>query len=280
MGNIFKEVAHRVGDLVSYPVKIGKDLVTHPSKGWNELTHLYTHNEHKDQDLFQKGFGIHGWVGKHPQETAAAVVATIFGGWAAAGAYGGAGAGAAGAGAAGSSGALAGGGSALAGSGAGAAGYGTAATSAGSLFNSGVAGTLGSSAGGTMSAAGAGGSASFGVGATSAGSVFNASAGYTGVAGSGSGYLGSASATGSGWFENAQTAYKRYNQLKQMTNQGGSQEQQQFGQPQAPQSQNLLGAYQGAGNSGQNTATPQTTSQLLGNNSQFNGTGFKNQFGG
>lgn len=90
MGNFLGEIGKRVGDLVSHPVKISKDLVTDPSKGWDELTDLYTHNEHKDQDLFQKGFGIKGWVGDHPQETAAAVVASIFGGWAAAGAYGGA----------------------------------------------------------------------------------------------------------------------------------------------------------------------------------------------
>lgn len=93
MGNFLGEIGKRVGDLVSHPVKISKDLVTDPSKGWDELTDLYTHNEHKDQDLFQKGFGIKGWVGDHPQETAAAVVASIFGGWAAAGAYGGASAG-------------------------------------------------------------------------------------------------------------------------------------------------------------------------------------------
>jgi len=86
MGNFLGEIGKRVGDLVSHPVKISKDLVTDPSKGWDELTDLYTHNEHKDQDLFQKGFGIKGWVGDHPQETAAAVVASIFGGWAAAGA--------------------------------------------------------------------------------------------------------------------------------------------------------------------------------------------------
>lgn len=88
MANFFSEIGTRVGDLVSHPIKITKDTITNPSKGIKEWGDLYTHNEHKDQDLFQKGFGIHGWVGKHPQETAAAVVATIFGGWAAWGAYG------------------------------------------------------------------------------------------------------------------------------------------------------------------------------------------------
>ncbi|EOV8144458.1 hypothetical protein J2X14_000527 [Pantoea alhagi] len=101
MGNFLGEIGKRVGDLVSHPVKISKDLVTDPSKGWDELTDLYTHNEHKDQDLFQKGFGIKGWVGDHPQETAAAVVASIFGGWAAGGAYAGGAAGGTGAASAG-----------------------------------------------------------------------------------------------------------------------------------------------------------------------------------
>ncbi|HDG7833281.1 TPA: hypothetical protein PCJ90_001349 [Klebsiella quasipneumoniae] len=88
MGNFFGEIGNRIGDLVSHPIKMTKDTITNPSKGIKEWGDLYTHNEHKDQDLFQKGFGIHGWVGNHPQETAAAVVATVFGGWAAWGAYG------------------------------------------------------------------------------------------------------------------------------------------------------------------------------------------------
>ena len=85
MGNFFGEVGKRVGDLVSYPISAAKDLVTDPQKGIDKFKNLYTHNTHKDQDLFQKGFGIRGWVGDHPQETAAAVVATIFGGSAAIG---------------------------------------------------------------------------------------------------------------------------------------------------------------------------------------------------
>ncbi|MCK7142571.1 hypothetical protein L8P30_09940 [Enterobacter asburiae] len=105
MGNLFKEVTSRAGDLVSYPVKATKDLITNPSKGIKEWEHLYTHNEHKDQRLFQNGFGIRGWVGDHPQESAAAVVATVFGGWAAWGAYGAGAAGSATAGASGAAGA-------------------------------------------------------------------------------------------------------------------------------------------------------------------------------
>ncbi len=168
MANLFSEVFKRAGDLVSYPVKMGKDMVTNPSKGWKELTHLYSHNEHKDQDLM-KGLGIGGWVGKHPQETAAAVVGTVFGGWMAAGAYGAGAAGGATAGAAGTTGATA------AGTGAAASGASTGAISAGTVIGQTVPATPG------MIAAANGGGAAIGTGAnaTSAAYALTATPSYS-----------------------------------------------------------------------------------------------------
>ena len=177
MGNLFSQIGTRVGDLVSYPVKMSKDLVTDPKKGFSEMKGLYTHNTHKDQDLFQKGFGIKGWVGDHPQESAAAVVGTIFGGWAAAGAYGGGAAAGAG-GAAGASGGAAG-----AGAGAGAGTLGVAGTGA-----SAGAGGVGISA--YMAPAAAGG-----VGTTGTGTALT-TMGATSTAATGAGTAGTAGSSG------------------------------------------------------------------------------------
>ena len=236
MANFFGEIFKRAGDLVSHPVKISKDLITHPSKGWHELTHLYTHNEHKDQDLFQKGFGIHGWVGKHPQESAAAVVATIFGGWAAWGAYG---AGAAG-GAAGTAGTAAGG--TAAGAGAGAGGSGIAA---GTVIGQTVPATPG------MIAAANGGGAAIGTGANavSAGYAATATPSMEILAGSGYGVGGSYATTLGGeaqftntglvsdsWGSKAKQYYDNYQRVKQFTEQGQSEQQQSTG-PQLTQQQ-------------------------------------------
>lgn len=214
-------ILHRAGDLVSYPVKISKDLVTHPKKGWNELTHLYSHNEHEDQHMLN-GIGIHGWVGKHPQETAAAVVATIFGGWAAWGAYGaGAAAGATGsaAGAAGTTG--------------GAIGGSTAASSAGStasLFGSSSALTYTPTASSAYigSGVGAGGESTASLGISGSGvTAFPelTAPSYTGVLGSGSGWMGSEAAPIS---SNPAMSWQDYaKQFQQNGNQQGQQQNKQ-----------------------------------------------------
>lgn len=271
MGNFFGEIAHRAGDLVSYPVKVSKDLVTHPKKGWNELTHLYSHNEHEDQRLFQQGFGIHGWVGKHPQETAAAVVATIFGGWAAWGAYG--------AGAAGGAMGAAGGG----------AGSGTIA--AGTAIGQTVPATPAMISG----TAGAAGSGSF---ATGAGATYAASAtpSYSILAGSGYGVGGSYATTLGGeasvgntglststnWMDYAKKGYQAYNSMKNGGQQQGSQQQ---SQPQSPESRQfhsqLLGQMM-------NTNAPNINVQAPVNNNEMNqvqpvqnnlsGSAFQNQY--
>ncbi|MDG0490083.1 hypothetical protein [Klebsiella variicola] len=82
------------------------------SKAFGDWKSTFGQNERDLQGVFQKA-GIGGWVGKHPQESIGALVATIFGGWAAAGAYG-AGAGGTAAGAAGTGATGAAGGSGIA----------------------------------------------------------------------------------------------------------------------------------------------------------------------
>ena len=269
LGGIFK----RVGSLISDPIKMTKDTIKNPKKGLKEWSHLYTMNEHKDQDLFH-AVGINGWVGKHPQESALAVVGTIFGGWAAFGAGGAAGA---------AGGATAGAGSL--GSAAGAGAGSSLATASGSVFNTGVAGTLGSSAGGSLSMAGAGGSAGFGTAATSSGSVLNAGAGFAGTAGSGSGYLGASGAFAPASAANG-TGSMTWQDFARRGQQSQGQEQQQ--QPQQQLQHNLLNQqmrYRAQDNEGvkvsaqpANQVAPASTSDLIGNNKQYSATDFKNQF--
>ncbi|EHX9244014.1 hypothetical protein K3712_000544 [Escherichia coli] len=264
-------ILHRAGDLVSYPVKISKDLVTHPKKGWDELTHLYSHNEHEDSKMLN-GIGIHGWVGKHPQEAAMIAVATVFGGWAAWGAYGAGAAGSA-AGAAGSTGAAGG-----------ASGSGIAAGTmigqtvpmtpgmVGAAAGQGSAIGVGGSAAANAAAASTTGSTSILSGASASGASFNTGA-FTAHYG-GEAQVGSASGTNGGsssmgwqdWVKNA-------NRANNMLNQKGNQQQQQT-QPMKLQShldQNSLGKITVGqispglpnsttdiiGNSGSNSFTPQ-----------------------
>lgn len=260
MANFFGEIFKRAGDLVSHPVKISKDLVTKPSKGWKELTHLYTYNEHKDQDLFQKGFGIHGWIGDHPQESAAAVVATIFGGWAAMGAYGGTAAGGAGATTAGASGA------------AGATGAGGSGIAAGTVIGQTVPATPG------MIAAANGGGAAIGTGANAVSAGYAATAGsgtsYSILAGSGYGVGGAYPTTlggeatvgntgltsGTSWGQKAKQYYDYYQKVNQLSNMGQQQPQQQEPQPLA---QPDYGFNREPAQVFNAPAIPLTTSQLL-----------------
>ncbi|ELO4930467.1 hypothetical protein QUR06_000264 [Escherichia coli] len=292
MSNFFGEIFKRAGDLVSHPVKIGKDLVTKPKKGWHELTHLYTYNEHKDQDLLQKGFGIHGWVGKHPQESALAVVGTIFGGWAAWGAYGASAA--AGATGAASGSALGGAGSAMAYTptasavlgGAGSAGSGSALAYGGSMAGNAIAAT-----GSTW---GVGASGSVGLsGAATTGGISGAGAGWSSLSfaapeGSAMAYAptqstvlgGSGSGVSSSGWSDWATNFNRANNLMKQNNQQGQQAQPEMMKPQSVdllhklmQSQN--GIKQGA-ESGQ--MFPQSTNDIIGANKPTTGTDFKNQF--
>lgn len=263
MGNLFSEIAHRVGDLVSYPVKSTKDLITNPKKGIKDWEHLYTHNEHEDQRLFQQGFGIHGWVGKHPQETAAAVVATIFGGWAAWGAYG-----------------------------AGAAGGATAGAAGGTAGGSGIAAgtTIGQtvpaipSAASMMSGTGAAvtsaPSYSIVAGSSGAGTSLS-SGGYMATHLGGEAEISNTGLTsgGSSWMDWA----KRGNQINNMMNQDQPQDQDQSSSLK-PAKNDLLNSFMGSRTdrtdfqTKQQSPQPQTTTQLLGNTA-IGGNSFSNNFG-
>lgn len=205
MGNLFGEIGKRATDLVSYPISAAKDLVTDPKKGIDKFKNLYTHNTHKDQDLFQKGFGIKGWVGDHPQESAAAVVGTIFGGWMAAPAAGGTAAGAGGTAAAGTAGTAAGTGAGTLG-GVGASAYMAPAAAGGVGTSSGAMATgLGATGGSTFTPAmlttqGAAAASGTGSAAGAGGSLANTSAlmqmGHLGAAGQGMGSGVGAAGTG------------------------------------------------------------------------------------
>lgn len=152
-----KALGHGVWETVEHPFRIGRDVVQgKPGEAWNEFKGAFGENERNAQVEAQK-LGIGGWVGKHPQESVAALIATIFGGWMAAGAYGAAGA----AGAAGS------------GAGAGAAGTGA---------------TLGGTAAGTGAGLGSAGGLSAGTGLGSGLTTMGTSMSYgAGTAGFGSG---------------------------------------------------------------------------------------------
>lgn len=116
--------------------------------------------------------GIRGWVGKHPNESIGALVAMIYGGWAAAGAYGGA---------------AAGGGGAAAGGGSGAAG--AAGGSGGGIFSSlgGMFGSGGSGASGATGATGATGASGGGFGSGVMNWLGGSSFGGSGAGGAGGG---------------------------------------------------------------------------------------------
>lgn len=177
------------------PVGILKDVGKGDFKGaFNDWRHTFGDNERAESKI-ANGMGIGGWVGKHPEETAGAVVASIFGGMYAAGAYGATAAGGAG-GAAGT---------------AGATGATTSAASAGSALaytptTSTVLGGAGSFSGGTSGSLFAGSTAGNAAAATGEGFSFASSAtpalSYTPttstvLGGSGSGATASTSAGGS-----------------------------------------------------------------------------------
>lgn len=148
LGGLLKGGIHRAGELIEQPFQVTRDIVKDPKHGFDTLKKIPGQNERNDSKMLSDG-GIGGWVGKHPQESAGALVASIFGGWAAAGAYGAGAAGTAGAAGAGGAGAGAAGTGAGAIGGAGAGAY-MAPTAAGGVATSG-GGALASSAPATSS---------------------------------------------------------------------------------------------------------------------------------
>lgn len=190
-------------------------------KAFGDWKHTFGDNERDLQKVFHKA-GVRGWVGDHPQESIGALIATIFGGWAAAGAYG-AGAGGTAAGAAGTS----------------AAGAGSGSIAAGTVIGQTVPATPG------MIAAANGGGAAIGTGANAASAAYAATAtpSFEVLAGAGYGTGGSWATTLGGeaqigntgfstatsWADKAKDYYNTYNRINQLTNQNGSQQQQSRG---------------------------------------------------
>ena len=206
MGGLFDFIQHSGIDVVKSsvkrPLEAGKDLIHgKPGAAFQDLRHIVSDNE-KAQSKGLGDVGVRGWVGKHPLESAAAVVATIFGGWAAWGAYGGSAAG----GAAGTAGATtAGTAGTTAGTTAGATSAMAYTPTASSAFLGGSSATAGSTAGFGSSAAmtyaptassamvGSTAPTTAGLGISGSGvTAFPEVATYSqGTLGSGSGWLGS-----------------------------------------------------------------------------------------
>ena len=162
MAGFFDFIQHSgidpVKSSIQRPIQAGGDLLKgKPGKAYTDLRHIVSDNE-KAQSKGMGDYGLRGWVGKHPLESAGALVATIYGGAAAAGAYGAGASGtaAAGSGAAGSSaGAGAFGGGALGGS--------TVPATPGMVAASNGGGAaIGTGANATSAAYAGGGSSSFG----------------------------------------------------------------------------------------------------------------------
>lgn len=166
LGGLLKGGIHRAGELIEQPFQVTRDIIKDPKHGFDTLKKIPGQNERNDSKMLSDG-GIGGWVGKHPQESAGALVATIFGGWAAAGAYG------------------AGAGGAAAGAGAGAGGAAGGATAAGT--GAGAMGGVG--AGAYMAPAAGGGVATTGGGALASSAPATSSLlsmGHAGVGAAGS----------------------------------------------------------------------------------------------
>ncbi|EGJ5143359.1 hypothetical protein INE66_003644 [Salmonella enterica subsp. enterica] len=196
---------------ISQPKAIVTDLAHGKiNKAFGDWKHTFGDNERDLQKVFHKA-GVRGWVGDHPQESIGALVATIFGGWAAWGAYGAGAAGSATGAAAGSAG------------GATAAGAGTGTITAGTAI------------GQTIPAIPSVASMTSGTGA-----AVTATPSYTVLAGAGYGTGGSYATTlggeaavtntglssGASWMDKAKQYYDIYQKVNQATNSMSQQDQQ------------------------------------------------------
>lgn len=130
MGNLLKAMTDGALDSIKSPLKVVKDLGKGDFSGaFKNLKHMPGNQERANKEILQSA-GIRGWVGDHPGESAAGIVASIFGGAAMLGG-----------GSAASAGGAAGGSAAL--GGAGAAGY-MAPAAAGGVGATGTGATLAS----------------------------------------------------------------------------------------------------------------------------------------
>lgn len=271
MPNFFSAVEHLGRQSITQPFKsVGEALHGHPGKGFQDLFHSAS----KAGSDVAHSVGIRGWVGDHPMQSVAALVATIFGGWALWGAAGTGAAGGATAGAAGSAG-------------------GTAAAAGGTAGGSGIA--AGTVIGQTVPAIPSAASMMSGTGA-----AVTATPSYSIVAGtsgagtslSSGGYMAThlgdeaeisntgLTSGGSSWMDWA----KKANQTNNMLNNNPDNNQKDQQQPDQPKLRHdLLNSFMQEGaksdfGSSKQTEQPQTTTQLLGNTA-IGGNSFSNNFG-
>lgn len=263
MPNFFSAVEHLGRQSITQPFKsVGEALHGHPGKGFQDLFHSAS----KAGSDVAHSVGIRGWVGDHPMQSVAALVATIFGGWAAWGAYGSGAAGGATAGATGAAGGTAG----------------STGIAAGTTIGQTVPAipSAASMMSGTGAAVTSAPSYSIVAGSSGAGTSLS-SGGYMATHLGGEAEIGNTGFTsgGSSWMDWA----KRGNQINNMMNQDQPQDQDQ---PSAlkPARNDLLNSFMGSRSdrtdfqTKQQSPQPQTTTQLLGNTA-IGGNSFSNNFG-
>ncbi|ENG0769470.1 hypothetical protein ABTS79_003045 [Salmonella enterica subsp. enterica] len=246
MANFLKSVMRMGEHSITQPFKAVKQTIKgHPDDAFKDLFHDASRT---GQDVAHS-VGIRGWVGSHPMQSVGALVATIFGGWAAWGAYG--------AGAAGGA----------TGAAAGAGGAGAAGTAGGSGIAAGTA------IGQTVPAIPSVAAMTSGTGA-----AVTATPSYTVLAGAGYGTGGSWATTLGGeatvsntglassasWMDKAKSYYDTYQKVNQLTN--GLNQQDQSSQWKGVAFQNNP-SYQGTDRddvrAGKSPAIPTTTTQIL-----------------
>ncbi|HDL8511503.1 TPA: hypothetical protein PXR53_002734 [Yersinia enterocolitica] len=80
MSNVIKSVWSGAADSILSPVKVVKSAVKGDfSQAWKDLKHIPGNQERANSKTLNS-LGVRGWVGDHPGETAAGIVASIFGG--------------------------------------------------------------------------------------------------------------------------------------------------------------------------------------------------------
>ncbi|EOI7348445.1 hypothetical protein HL273_20335 [Yersinia enterocolitica] len=80
MSNVIKSVWSGAADSILSPVKAVKSAVKGDfSQAWKDLKHIPGNQERANSKTLNS-LGVRGWVGDHPGETAAGIVASIFGG--------------------------------------------------------------------------------------------------------------------------------------------------------------------------------------------------------
>ncbi len=80
MSNVIKSVWSGAADSILSPIKVVKSAVKGDfSQAWKDLKHIPGNQERANSKTLNS-LGVRGWVGDHPGETAAGIVASLFGG--------------------------------------------------------------------------------------------------------------------------------------------------------------------------------------------------------